>query len=102
MDEELDEGIFTGLDPITFETDRVGLRLIATAAGEARKRINDSVSRNLLRELGLYNAYIRYINRHPDDDLPMPEPWVRFFKLLATSPYKKLLIKMYRMKFGLE
>ena len=100
MDDGLDEGIFAGLDPATFDTDMDGLKLVAAAARS--QLLHASNRRALLRELGLYYVYERYLSRASEQDLPMPEPWVRFFKLLATSPYKNILIKMYRMKFGLE
>lgn len=100
MDDGLDEGIFAGLDPATFDTDIDGLKLVAAAAGSPR--LHSGLSKDLLTELGLHGAYKRYTSRASEQDPPMPEPWVRFFKLLATSPYKNILIKMYRMKFGLE
>ena len=55
-----------------------------------------------MKELGLHEAWLRYMRRSSSEDLPMPEPWVRFFKLLKNSPYKAVILKMYKMKFGLE
>ena len=95
---------FFTLTPESLNLDRHGaweLRRASEDYLEDPRALTKGLDYEFARMLGIVIEYKAYEGRGTALDKPTPEIWLRFFRALR-GPYKKFLMKEYRIRNGLE
>ena len=95
---------FFTLTPESLNLDRHGASELRRASEDYLadpRAIAKGLDYEFARMLGIVTEYRSYERRDTALDKPTPEIWLRFFRALR-GPYKKFLMKEYRIRNGLE